>query len=387
MSKLKIFYLSRAVFPSEISHSLSIYNLCIAFAKYGCNVFLMGVKSGEDKGSVVDFFGKRHESLKIKLIDVPSSFKLRVMRQLQLYSLYIGWKARKYIKLYKPDIIYSRLTISELIFLPNDIPIYYEMHSLGVQGKRRIYDIIFKILLRYKRFEKIIVTTVELQNALISRYQNVEIVYAPLSAEEPVNIDRDDILSFKRKLFKYDNYSYHIGYTGYLDDDDLRGMAMLLDISERVKDCFVHVVGGSPEMSNLWQSRANDRKINNIYFYGYKPSTMIPYFLKSLDIVLAPLQFRPIKRAPTGQNMSPLKLPQYMAYSKAIVASDIPSHHTVLKDGENALLVKYDSVDEWVTAIELILKNQDLRKNLETNSLSTYNGNFTPVQRVKKILS
>jgi hypothetical protein len=44
-------------------------------------------------------------------------------------------------------------------------------------------------------------------------------------------------------------------------------------------------------------------------------------------------------------------------------------------------------VDEWVTAIELILKNQDLRKNLETNSLSTYNGNFTPVQRVKKILS
>ena len=43
----------------------------------------------------------------------------------------MGFFTQEELKKFKPDIIYSRLTLFELFFLPKDIPVLYEMHSLG----------------------------------------------------------------------------------------------------------------------------------------------------------------------------------------------------------------------------------------------------------------
>ena len=139
------------------------------------------------------FYGKTHKKLEVKLINIFPLLKLRFVRWLQLHSLYIAIMSIRHIKQFKPDIIYSRLTLLEMLFLPKNIPIYYEMHSLGIQGKRGIYDAIFRGLLRYKNFKQIIVTTKELKNILGSKYRNIKIVNAPLSAEEPIDIEIDEL--------------------------------------------------------------------------------------------------------------------------------------------------------------------------------------------------
>jgi glycosyltransferase involved in cell wall biosynthesis len=385
MRNYKIFYLSRAELPSEVSHSLSIYNLCLAFARAGSNVLLFGVDSG--KGDITNFYGKSHEKLEIVLLKIFPLLRLRFIKWLQLSSIYIAIMSIRQVKEFKPDIIYSRLTLLEMLFLPKSIPIYYEMHSLGIQGKRKFYDVIFRRLLKYKNFSKIIVTTEELKDILISKYKDTKIINAPLSAEEPVEINFDKLKIIQNNTVNYYEYTNHIGYTGFLDDSDLRGMSTLLDIAEVMTSCYFHVVGGNSEMKKLWQARANSRGINNINFYGYRVPTEIPYLLKLFDVVLAPLKLRPIKRAPSGQNMSPLKLAQYMAYSKAIVASDIPSHHEILQNGINALLVKYDSISSWVNAIEKILHNPNLKLSLESEAKKTYDLNYTPKKRIELILN
>lgn len=384
MKKYKIFYLSRAEFPSEVSHSLSIYNLCLAFARSGSKILLFGIDS--EKGEIANFYGKSNKRLDIVLLKVFPLIKLRFIKWLQLSSLYIAFMSIRQIKEFKPDIIYSRLTLLEMLFLPNNIPIYYEMHSLGIQGKRKIYEIIFRKLLNCKNFCKIIVTTEELKNILDSKYKDTKIIYAPLSAEEPVKIDLVKLKNIQNSIESYDKYINHIGYTGFLDDSDLRGMSTLLDIAEEMTSCYFHVVGGNSAMKQLWQSRAISRGIKNIHFYGYRLPTDIPYFLNLFDIVLAPLKLRPIKRAPTGQNMSPLKLAQYMAYSKAIVASDIPSHHEILQNDTNALLVKYDSTISWVYAINKILHNPNLKRSLESEAKKTYQLKYTPKKRIELII-
>jgi len=383
----KIFYLSNAIFPSEVSHTLSIHNLCLAFAKSGYEVKLFGLSSPSNNTEIADFYGQSNKSLEYDLIHIPNYLYKKLFRLLQLNRLLIALRSIKSIKKFAPDLIYSRLTILELLFLPSDIPIFYEMHSFGPQGKRFIYQIIFKILLKIKNFKKIIVTTSELKKNLEEIYPSIKIVLAPLSAEEPKKINKKDFLAIRRSLITETCYEYHLGYTGYLDDNDLRGMQTLIDIALEMPNFFIHVIGGSDEMRSLWQERAKSKGAENICFYGYKVPTSIPIYLNFFDLVLAPLKYRPIKRAPTGQNMSPLKLPQYMAYSKCIIASDIPSHSSILRNEYNALLVKYDDINDWVKKIHTAIDDPQLKSKLEENAYKTYLSSFDPRTRVETIMT
>lgn len=84
--------------------------------------------------------------------------------------------------------------------------------------------------------------------------------------------------------------------------------------------------------------------------------------------------------------MSPLKVPQYMSYGKAIVASDLPSHQEVLKDGETAVLVPPGDVGAWVAAIRSLLQDDKLRAVLGENARKHYWEEFAPEVRVRRIL-
>ena len=94
----------------------------------------------------------------------------------------------------------------------------------------------------------------------------------------------------------------------------------------------------------------------------------------------------PTQEAPTGAGMSPLKIPQYMAYRKAIVASDIPAHREVLEDGRTATLVAPTDVAAWVLAISDLLKEPLKRQMLGDYAYRDYSEGFTSEGRVKTIL-
>jgi glycosyltransferase involved in cell wall biosynthesis len=183
------------------------------------------------------------------------------------------------------------------------------------------------------------------------------------------------------------HFKHHVGYTGYLDNYGLRGTDIICKVAAQTPEAAFHIVGGAPDIVKHWQRFSEQyNQYDNIFFYGYRNPEEMPYFLSCFDVVLAPLQFRPLLRAPTGQNMSPLKLPQYMGYEKAIVASDIPSHQEVLKNNHNAILVPCDDVSRWSEAINNLLEDQDLRMIMGANAKDAYYSEFTPQLRVERIL-
>ena len=61
---------------------------------------------------------------------------------------------------------------------------------------------------------------------------------------------------------------------------------------------------------------------------------------------------------------SPLKLFEYMAAGRAIVASDLPAWSDVVAHGETALLLPPDDVAAWSEAIDRLLSDSDLRERL-----------------------
>ena len=385
---MKILYLSAAILPSEISHSLSIMRVCQAFTDNGHDVTLTGIAPTKDAPDPIKFYGFKGGFKVIRHLLPFWAKKNPIASRLLLPGLVLGWKTRKLCNQIKPDIIYSRLTITELAFVPRDIPIIYEMHSLGPFGISFIHRWAFRWILRRKNFKRIVVTTNVLAEWLKDRIPDAEITVARLSAEPPVELTQKQISAFVNDNFQGHNFKQHVGYTGYLDTEGLRGTDIIIQTAARMPDIAFHIVGGKPEIVEHWKKYAEDyNQAGNIFFYGYRNPNEMPYFLGGFDVTLAPLQHRPTKRAPIGKNMSPLKLPQYMGYGKAIVASDLPAHREVLSEGETALMVRHDDIDAWVSSIQSLLDNENKRRAMAKAGKKAYASEFTPRIRIQKMLS
>ncbi len=108
-----------------------------------------------------------------------------------------------------------------------------------------------------------------------------------------------------------------------------------------------------------------------------------------MDILVAPYQTRVLPadgRSDIGPWMSPLKLFEYMAASRAIVASDLPAIREVLQDGVTALLVSPDDLAAWRTALGR-LKSAPLRRHLAANARRLVVGEYTWAARARKVLA
>jgi glycosyltransferase involved in cell wall biosynthesis len=384
---MKILYISRAILPSEISHSLSIMRVCQAFSDEGHKVVLIGIKPHKEDVEPIKYYGLKG-GFEVIRIFIDKFFKNKVLNKLQLVSLYLAFKNKNIFDEFQPDIIYSRLTLLELLCIPKKIPIIYEMHSLGFFGKSWIQKKLFLWMIKNKNFKQIVVTT-NILKELLEQYlpKGLDIVVARLSAETPITVSLKEIEEFKNQNLLGGNFEKHVGYTGYLDRVGLRGTDIICQTASFMGDVAFHVVGGEPDVVDYWKEYSKQyNNNNNIFFYGYRNPNEMPLFLNCFDIVLAPLQYKPCLRAPTGANMSPLKLPQYMGYAKAIIASDIPSHREVLRNEQNALLVTHDNPQEWKYAIERLLQDLELKQKLTAQALSDYESDFTPTIRVQKIL-
>jgi glycosyltransferase involved in cell wall biosynthesis len=383
---MKIQYVSGSAFPSEISHTLSKMRMCQAFSDAGHDVLLTAIDAGKEQDQI-KFYGLKG-GFKISLQKTNLLINNRFTRKFHILNFINSFFHLRNIKQFKPDAIYSRLTILELLFLPNDIPILYEMHSLGPFGKGFFAKTFFKLVLKLKNFRKIIVSSNILLKMLEEHIKDIEIIAARLSAEEPVEIKEIDLENFKKKNLLGDKFLQHVGYTGYLDLIGLRGTDIICKVASQMPNVAFHIVGGKPEIVEHWKDYSTGWNTNrNIFFYGHRNPLQIPFFLKCFDVVLAPLQFKPISRAPTGANMSPLKLPQYMAYKKAMVVSDLNAHQEILNQDITAMFVDFKDVNSWKNNIEKLLLSPEKRIEMGENCYKEYLLKFTPEGRVKIILN
>ena len=381
----RILYLSNAVIPTEASRSLSIMRVCQALTDAGHRVMLSAIAPSKKHDDPVSYYGLRG-GFSIQCDYFNRLFYNNVTCWYLRGGLIHAWKTRSLFRSFKPDLVYSRLTILELAFVPRKIPIIFEMHSLGALGQKWWRRIVFRWITRCKNIRRIIVTTNILADLLKKEFPNIEIVIARLSAEPPIEIASGDLDNFRENNL-LGSFKQNVGYTGFLDTYGLRGTDIICQAAAQMPNVGFHIVGGDPAAVEHWKNYAEEwNNHGNIFFYGYRNPAEMPFFLNVLDVVLAPLQYRPNKRAPVGQNMSPLKLPQYMGYAQAIVASDLSAHREVLEHKKTALLVQHNDVDAWVSSIQSLLDSPQTRQKFGEAAYNAYAAEFTPEQRIKKIL-
>jgi glycosyltransferase involved in cell wall biosynthesis len=81
---------------------------------------------------------------------------------------------------------------------------------------------------------------------------------------------------------------------------------------------------------------------------------------------------------------SPLKLFEYMASGRPIVASDLPSFREILTDGHNAVLVEPGNARALAAGIRRIMEDAELGERLARQALEDVRG-YTWARRAEKL--
>lgn len=370
---MKIAYLSSSIIPSRAANSVHVMKMCNAFASNGHDITLYAPnrKNEQEAGvvNVFEFYGVENK-FTIKKMPYP---KVRFVRNLVyafscLFSLFS----------LKPNLVYGR-DFFGCFFAAIFFPTTYEAHAplTGIRLK------LLKLMLHMKKFKKLVLISEALRNVFLQDQAMAKFQKKIFVAHDGADMVSGNIQS---SLLNFaDEDKIKIGYVGSLYKG--KGMEIVAELSKASLEEFsLHVIGGMEKDIAYWQSKIDKE---NVYFHGFLSQDILIEYMAALDICLLPNQkvVLPYGAKNDSANISdftsPLKMFEYMSHGKAIVCSDLPVLREVLNE-KNSILVKPDSVNEWVGAIRK-LADKDVREKLGQQALQDFLSNYTWKIRAKNL--
>lgn len=154
-----------------------------------------------------------------------------------------------------------------------------------------------------------------------------------------------------------------LGFTGFVRE--WHGLDRVVDMIAKDPPSSTRVlmvVGDGPARPALEAQAARLGIASRVVFTGVVPRDQIPRYVSAFDIALQPA---------VVSYASPLKLFEYLALGRAIVAPATPNIREVLDDGVNALLFDPADPDAMTTAIDRLSADAALRDRLAGEAKAT----------------
>ena len=274
------------------------------------------------------------------------------------------------------DILYERFWILAsgglIISQKLGIPIIYEVngdiveeyHQQGLQLSSIQWAVIH-LITRYmfKTAGQVVSVSQTLKEKIISRYRlnnnNVSAIENGARVDLFADPDQDEIVSLRLNYELGDNLT--IIFVGTFKP--WHGIDLLVDAFSEVTKSHLNVklilVGDGPLMPEIEKQVAELHLGDRVIFTGLVEHHKVPAILNIADIaVLNP------KVSGASSAQSPLKLYEYMAAGKAIIAPKISNVERVIKDRESGLLVSPDNLEALKAALIELLDDEQMREQL-----------------------
>lgn len=374
---MKIYYAINGRLPTEKANGYQVSQMCQAFLENRCEVSLLRpqktLSSSLQKyqNDLKSFYNLR---LDIKVIDVWSfdfqDFFHRRVRFLDKFQFifnllhtitYVFGLAYFFFKRERrqDELFYLRdINILSWIYLLLDSElqkkIVLELHYLPEEiWKRKRY---LKIL---KRAHLVVAITYRMKKDLIDLGLLQEKVIVEHDGVDLEQFSNSLTMAEARAKFNLPEASMIIGYVGNFHtngqekgiEDVIKAARTVLKKHPETVFCFI---GGPmdrvPRYKNLVQQLGLPE--NQFLFRDRVPVSQVPEAMAACDVLTIPLPWNPY----FAFYMSPMKLFEYMASNRCIVATNVESLCEILKNDETALLAQHSNpqalADEYNKAIE-----------------------------------
>ncbi|MFH1427408.1 MAG: glycosyltransferase family 4 protein [Patescibacteria group bacterium] len=352
--------------PTERAHGVQIIKMCEALAIQEAEVeLIIPGTPNKIKEGIFRYYQVKNNFIVKKMwcLNIKENYRIRYFTF--ILSLLLA-------KFKKENIIYTRHPEIAWLYSLLGYRVIFELHNWHKEKKK-------KYLKQLRKANKIIVTTGIIREELIGAgFAKEKIIKAPNGVDlEKFNLT-ENIKEIRAKLSIPQNKIILI-YTGNMSEK--KGVYTILKSIDFLPSEFIAIfVGGMSGDIERFKKSVKDN--NRVIVMGHQPPNRIPLYLKAADIlILANSQENIVEKHYT----SPLKLFEYLASGRAVIASEVPA----IKEFVNEELVEFfkpDDPEDLARAIKNIKDNNALREKLIKNSLALVK-NYTWEKRADKIIS
>lgn len=269
--------------------------------------------------------------------------------------------AERAARRFAPDVLYVRggpyMAYGAQVARSLSLPMYYEINSPFPEEHLRFHGGGFAALgRRIERRQRATARAI-----FVVSHELRELLMQDGVPPDKVEVVRNGVdLSRFDPTPRADDGVVRMGFVGSLQA--WHGIAELIDVAERVLPAAPHArleLAGDGPMADWLRARlACSPVASSILWRGRIAIDEVPAFLQRMDILLAPYP------AVEGFYFSPLKVFEYLAAGRPVVASRIGQIRELVQDGSSGLLVAPGDVQATAQACLRLIGDPRLRRAL-----------------------
>lgn len=357
---MRILYIHAYALDNGMANCVQVLSMCKEFSKYH-DVYLLSPQSEKNESEIKVFLEKNFDfPITINLLFFKKVVKNRRLSQLLTY-----FNVRGFIEKIKPDFCFVRNSSYLRACINSKTPTFYETHNNILHPRFKLFDLFLRKMLIFSSKSSYLIKFISISNNLKDYWISQDVpeikTLALHSGFNELEFEGPISKSKSRTLTNLPTNSKIALYTGSLSSD--RKIENILFLAKRNNYVQFVIIGGSEKQNNYYQNLSNSQGLENIKFLGHVPHNMIPSYLFTADILLALWS----SEVPTINFCSPLKVFEYMAAGRLILAHGFPTIKEILVDGVNAYLANPNDLNDLDKKFKQAL-NDENEKNISNTA-------------------
>ncbi len=347
----------RSYFPSTYANNFQIMKMCAAFSRAGLPVTLAAPRIAQKKRLVqtpdAELWRFYHVDPIFDIAWFPLPYPSERGRKMahalaaSVYALTRGVR-----------LAYTRSEPLVRCFAALRIPVVYEAHQYAADTTRVLVG---------AAASPSFLGVVCISEALARRLEQDGVPAAKLF----VSRDAIDMERFEPRLSKAEARAACglapdrplVCHAGHLFRG--RGIETVIDAAAALEDVDFVFAGGYPEDVAYYQRTVDAKGLRNVRFLGFIPHALVPAHLFAADVLVMPYT----TETSTHEFMSPMKMFEYMAADRPVVASRFPVLQEVLAEDE-ALYVPPGDAPALADGIRALLADQSRGRAMAARALA-----------------
>lgn len=370
--------------PARRANTIQVMKMAQALVQCGHSVEVL-VPESHERISDKQKLEQRDWSALAEQYGLETQFPVRWMPTHARWRSYeFGWNACQRARKNHTDLIYTRLPQAAAIASWLGIPTIYEIHDFPKSNPARI---LLHLFMKGRGAQRLVIITHALADDLKASFGAK--ISPPFVQVAPDGVDLARYAGLpsppeaREKLGVEDRFT--VGYTGHLYPG--RGIGLILELARQFPQVNFLLAGGEADSIQHWREIAAEQQLDNLIWTGHIPNAAIPQYQAACEIFLMPYQKQVAASSggDIGRYLSPMKLFEYLACGRVIIASDLPVLREILNP-DNAILIPPQDQDAWVAAIRNGLQFPERYSSLASQAQRDAL-NYTWTARAQKILS